>query len=90
MGELSVDAFVQAVLARNPSLPEMAAAWKAAQARYPQVTSLDDPLFGTNLAPAAFSQVGNGYRLEIFQRYQWPGKLQRPLGLRRCMTQLQV
>jgi len=53
----------------------MVAAWKAAQARYPQVTSLDDPLFGTNLAPAAFSRVGNGYRLEIFQRYQWPGKL---------------
>jgi cobalt-zinc-cadmium efflux system outer membrane protein len=73
--ELSVDALIEAVLARNPSLPEMIAAWKAAQARYPQVTSLDDPLFGTNLAPAAFSRVGNGYRLEIFQRYQWPGKL---------------
>jgi outer membrane protein TolC len=75
MSELSVDALVDAVLARNPSLPEMIAAWKAAQARYPQVTSLDDPLFGTNLAPAAFSQVGNGYRLEMFQRYPWPGKL---------------
>jgi outer membrane protein TolC len=75
ISELSVEALVEAVLARNPSLPEMTAAWKAAQARFPQVTSLDDPLFGTNLAPAAFSQVGNGYRLEIFQRYQWPGKL---------------
>ncbi len=73
--ELAVDDLVQEVLARNPSLPEMVAAWQAAQARYPQVTSLDDPLFGTNLAPAAFSRVGNGYRLELFQRYQWPGKL---------------
>ncbi len=75
MAELSADALVEAVLARNPSLPEMAAAWKAAQARYPQVTSLDDPLFGTNLSPAGFSRVGNGYRLEMFQRYPWPGKL---------------
>ena len=75
MTELSVEALVQAVLQRSPSLPEMVAAWQAASARYPQVTSLDDPLFGTNLAPAGFSRVGNGYRLEIFQRYQWPGKL---------------
>lgn len=73
--ELSVESLVEAVLARNPSLPEMAAAWRAARARYPQVTSLDDPLFGANLSPAAFSRVGNGYRLEIFQRYPWPGKL---------------
>jgi outer membrane protein TolC len=75
MTELSVEALVKAVLERSPSLPEMVAAWQAASARYPQVTSLDDPLFGTNLAPAGFSRVGNGYRLEIFQRYQWPGKL---------------
>jgi len=74
--ELSVEALVEAVQVRNPSLPEMVAAWKAAQARYPQVTSLDDPLVGANLSPAGFSRVGNGYRLEIFQRYQWPGKLQ--------------
>jgi outer membrane protein TolC len=75
MTELTVDALVQAVLERSPTLAEMVAAWKAAQARYPQVTSLDDPLFGTNLAPAFASRVGNGYRVEIFQRYQWPGKL---------------
>lgn len=73
--ELSVDDLIEQVLARNPSVAEMIAAWKAAAARYPQVTSLDDPLFGTNLAPAGFSRVGNGYRLEIFQRYPWPGKL---------------
>jgi outer membrane protein TolC len=73
--ELAVEDLIQEVLARNPSLPEMVAAWKAAQARYPQVISLDDPLIGANLSPAGFSRVGNGYRLEIFQRYQWPGKL---------------
>ena len=75
VSELSVESLVEAVLARNPSLAEMAAAWKAARARYPQVTSLDDPLFGANLSPAGFSRVGNGYRLEVFQRYPWPGKL---------------
>lgn len=73
--ELSVETLVEAVLARNPSLPEIVAAWKAAQARYPQVTSLDDPLFGTTVSPAGFSRVGNGYRMELFQRYPWPGKL---------------
>ena len=75
LSELSVDALIEQVLARNPSLPEMVSAWQAASARYPQVTSLDDPLFGTTLAPAVASRVGNGYRVEIFQRYQWPGKL---------------
>lgn len=73
--ELSVDALVKAVLERNPTVAEMTAAWQAAQARYPQVTSLDDPLFGTNLSPALGSRVGNGWRVEVFQRYQWPGKL---------------
>jgi cobalt-zinc-cadmium efflux system outer membrane protein len=75
--ELSVEALVQEVLARNPTLPEMVAAWQAASARYPQVTSLDDPLLGTALAPAAIAHPDmRGYRVELFQRYPWPGKLQ--------------
>src|SRR5262245_29140085 len=41
--ELTVDAVVEQVLARNPSLAQMTAAWQAASARYQQVTSLDDP-----------------------------------------------
>ena len=36
--ELSADALVAEVLARNPSLAQMTAAWQAASARYPQVT----------------------------------------------------
>src|SRR6266446_314332 len=39
MAELSADLLVQQVLARNPSLALMEAAWQAASARYPQVTS---------------------------------------------------
>jgi outer membrane protein TolC len=76
--ELSPDALVQGVLARNPSLAQMVAAWRAAAARYPQVTSLDDPMFGTTLSPSAIGQLedGNrGYRLDISQKLPWCGKL---------------
>lgn len=75
MTELTVEALVEQVLARNPSLAQMAAAWEAASARYPQVTSLDDPLFGTTLAPGALGSRPNGYRFEVFQRIPFPGKL---------------
>jgi outer membrane protein TolC len=78
MRELSVEALVQAVLDRNPTLAQMVAAWKAASARYPQVTSLDDPLVTGWAAPAAVGQLedGNrGYRLEASQKYPWCGKL---------------
>src|SRR5262245_37323193 len=50
--ELTADALVEQVLARNPSLAQMVAAWQAAQARYPQVTSLDDPMFAATVGPA--------------------------------------
>jgi outer membrane protein TolC len=75
---LSVDSVVEQVLARNPSLAQMIAAWQAASARYPQVTSLDDAMFRTNLAPAAIGHLGDGnqgYTLELSQKYPWPGKL---------------
>jgi cobalt-zinc-cadmium efflux system outer membrane protein len=77
MDQLSVDALVQQVLVRNPSLAQMVAAWQAASARYPQVTSLDDPMFGAAVAPASIGseEVDFGYRLEISQRFPFPGKL---------------
>jgi outer membrane protein TolC len=75
--ELAVDALVERVLARNPTLPQMVAAWQAASAKIPQVTSLEDPFFGTTVAPASIgsNQVDFGYRLEISQKFPWPGKL---------------
>jgi outer membrane protein TolC len=78
MSELSVDALIEQVLARNPSLGQMIAAWQAASARYPQVTSLEDPMFRINLAPDAIGHLGDGnlgYTLELSQKYPWPGKL---------------
>jgi outer membrane protein TolC len=74
---LTVEALVQEVLARNPSLAQMVAAWEAAAARPAQVASLDDPMFGGTAAPAAIGQLGDGnrgYRLEFSQKYPWPGK----------------
>ena len=54
----------------------MAAAAEAAAARYPQVVSLEDPMFGVQAAPGAFGSntVDGGYRLEVSQKYPWPGK----------------
>jgi outer membrane protein TolC len=80
MSELSVDAFIEQVLARNPTLAQMVAAWQAASARYPQVTSLDDPLFAATIGPDTFHTDDPGtafaWRVEVAQKYPWPGKLQ--------------
>jgi outer membrane protein TolC len=56
----------------------MTAAWQAASARYPQVTSLDDPTFGVTVAPAGLGSQGDGsrgYRVEVAQKFPWCGKL---------------
>ena len=76
--ELSVEALVEEVLARNPSLAQMVSAWQAASAKYPQVRSLDDPTFTGVIAPASFgsSAVQGGYRVEVSQKFPFPGKLQ--------------
>jgi cobalt-zinc-cadmium efflux system outer membrane protein len=79
MAELSPDALVEQVLARNPTLAQMVAAWQAAQARYPQVTSLEDPMFGGTIGPGTIAPDDPGiefaYRLEISQKLPYPGKL---------------
>jgi outer membrane protein TolC len=79
MSELAVDVLVQQVLARNPTAAQMVAAWQAASARYPQVTSLDDPMFAATVGPGTIAPDDPGiefaYRLEISQKYPWPGKL---------------
>ena len=79
MRELSVEALVDRVLTRNPSVAQMVAAWQAASARYPQVTSLDDPMFAATVGPDTIApddpSVHFAYRFEIAQKYPWPGKL---------------
>lgn len=73
--ELMPETLVDNVLARNPSVVQMTAAWEAATARVPQVTSLDDPIAGATLAPAALGMNPAGFRVELSQRVPYPGKL---------------
>jgi outer membrane protein TolC len=77
-GELSVEVLVAQVVVRNPSLAEMTAAWQAASTRYPQVTSLEDPMFGFQAAPGAWfaRDLDGGVRLEVSQKIPWHGKLE--------------
>jgi outer membrane protein TolC len=74
--ELTADAVIAEVLARNPTLAQMTAAYQAAAMRYPQVTSLDDPMLGVSTAPGAWgsNQVNGGYRLDVSQKLPFPGK----------------
>src|SRR5262249_28365520 len=46
-------------------------------AKFPQVTSLDDPMLAVTLGPDSFgsTHVNPAYRLEIAQKYPWCGKL---------------
>lgn len=75
--ELTVEDLVADVLARNPNLSQMVAAWQAASARYPQVRSFDDPMVSTMFAPSSFGSntVESGYRIELSQKIPFPGKL---------------
>ncbi len=79
MKELSVEGLIGAVLARNPTLAEMVAAWQAASARYPQVISLEDPVFASTVGPETIAPDDRGtefaYRLQISQKLPFPGKL---------------
>ncbi len=75
--ELSVESLVEQVLARNPSLAQMTAAWQATTARYPQVTSLEDPMLTGKLGPGGLgsNNVNGAYMVEIAQKLPFPGKL---------------
>jgi outer membrane protein TolC len=70
-------ALVEEVLLRNPSLESARQAWRAALERFPQETSLDDPMFGTGIAPGSFgsSTVSASYSFELSQAFPFPGKL---------------
>lgn len=74
--ELSLDRFIAEVQTVHPSLEAMYAAWQAASAKYPQVISLDDPMFGATFAPASFGSrdVESAYALEASQKFPWHGK----------------
>ncbi len=74
--ELTLEAVIRVVLERNPSLDQMRAAAEAAAARYPQVTSLDDPALSFNTAPGSAFSSNTDYaaRIELSQKFLFPGK----------------
>lgn len=76
-GELALEELIREVLARNPTLGQMTAAWQAASSRYPQVTSLDDPVFSGTVGPGSIgsTMVDFAYRVEFSQKFPFPGKL---------------
>ena len=75
--ELSLAQLVQEVQGIHPSVEAMSAAMQAARARYPQVTSLEDPMLSATLAPASLhsADVEPAYVLEASQKFPWHGKL---------------
>jgi len=74
--ELQLDWLVEEVQSRNPSIRAATEAWRAAAQRYPQVVSLEDPMFGflVSTANVGSNEGEAGYMLDVSQRIPWPGK----------------
>lgn len=70
-------ALVGEVLRRNPTIAAARKAWRAALARYPQETALEDPMMGAGVGPRSFGsrQVGDAWRIDASQAFPFPGKL---------------
>ncbi len=68
---------IRQVLERNPTIRAARYAWRAGLARYPQVTSLDDPMLGAGFAPRSFgsSKVDDALKFDLSQKLPFPGKL---------------
>jgi len=72
---LSLDQLLADVEARNPSLQAAVAAWNAAAQRYPQMVSLDDPMFTTMISSGVGRDGdGSGWMAQVAQHVPWPGK----------------
>jgi outer membrane protein, heavy metal efflux system len=73
--ELSVEQLVTEVQARNPSLQAASSAWRAATERWPQVISLDDPMFVSMIGPKGVGMDnGGGWMVAASQKIPWAGK----------------
>jgi len=74
---LDREALIARVLERNPTVRAARYAWRAALERYPQVTSLDDPMLGAGVAPRSIgsSTVDDAPKFDLSQKLPFPGKL---------------
>jgi outer membrane protein TolC len=76
--QLEREALVTEVLRRNPTIAAARFAWRAALARYPQETALEDPMLGYSVAPRTFGSgtvPQEAHRFEGSQAIPFPGKL---------------
>jgi outer membrane protein TolC len=79
---LERDAFVRAVLARNPSVESARQGWRAALARVRQAGAFEDPMLDVAIAPLSIagSSARFGFELGLSQRVPWFGKRDREAG----------
>lgn len=77
-GVLDVNRLTAEVVARNPSVQAMLAAWQAAAERYPQVVALHDPMLDVSVGPGSWGNpdVESAYMVMASQKFDWPGKRQ--------------
>jgi outer membrane protein TolC len=73
---LERDAFVRAVLRRNPSIESARQGWHAALARVRQAGAFEDPMLDIGIAPlsVAGSNAPFGFELGLSQKLPWFGK----------------
>ncbi|HET6611793.1 MAG TPA: TolC family protein [Kofleriaceae bacterium] len=73
---LDREAYVTAVLERNPSIEAARQGWRAAVAHTPQATAVDDPRLEYAFAPLSIGaeDVSYGQVVTLTQRLPWPGK----------------
>jgi cobalt-zinc-cadmium efflux system outer membrane protein len=67
-------ALIRAVLDRNPEVAAARAAWRAALARYPEETGIEDPMVSYSVAPLTVRDDRIGQTIEIEQRLPTPGR----------------
>lgn len=73
---LTWDLFFARLHTHSPQLAGRIATWQAAVARYPQVTSIEDPTLAYSVAPRSIGS-GNelGQSVSLTQPLPWPGRL---------------
>ena len=73
---LDLNDLIAEVEHRNPSLSAKLQSLRAAINRYPQVTSLQDPMLSYSIAPGTIGQGGLdfGHKIEMSFHLPWPGK----------------
>lgn len=66
---------VEAVLARNPSLPALRAAARAVASRVESAGALEDPMLSYNVAPQTIAGERLSQAVDLSQEIPWPGTL---------------